>query len=169
MPEISQFHMVIVGDTIEDQIHGIAEQSDVKEAMARGGIWGPTGDGQIPRLSMILSIAKDSAHVVVVRGRDFLAEAAIVGRTPNAAVDTLRDLLGHDPDDAWFGALERRHQVTSVLHTLVPPFCLVVWKIRASDRLSQGEQASLKVKLLRVVSGIVFELLESIYRENRRH
>lgn len=157
----------MVGDALDDQIHGIAEQSDVKEALLRGGIWGPTRDGQIAGLSMILTVSEDSAHAVVVREGDFLAEAAIVGRTSNAAVNTFRDLLGHDPDDGWFGALERRHQVTSVLNTLVPPFCLVMWKTQASDRLSQSELAALRVELLRVVSGVAFELLERIRQENR--
>lgn len=165
MAKSPQLRVVLLSDIIEDQIHGIAEQSDVKEALRRGGIWEPTENRRIAGLSMILSVSEETAHAVVVREGDFLAEAAIVARAPNAAVDTIRDLLGHDPDDAWFGALERRNQVTSVLNTLVPPFCLVAWKTRASDRLSQGELASLRVELLRVVSGVTFELLEGIRRE----
>ena len=165
MFESLQFSFVMVGDAIYTGMLNIAMQPDVKNALLQGGIWSPKKDNLVEGLSMILSVSRESAHIVVVRGEDFLAEAAIVVRSPKSTLDTFRDLLGHDPDDAWFGTLGRRNQVTSVLNTLVPPYCVVAWKTRAADRLSRGELTSLRAELLRVVSGLMFELLEGIERE----
>lgn len=77
MPKSPELRVVMVGDTIRDQTLDIAAHSDVKEALLRGGLWGPTKDDRIENLSMILSISKDVGHAVAVRGGDFLAEAAI--------------------------------------------------------------------------------------------
>ena len=165
MSQSSQFSFLLVGDAIDAGAHHISAQSGVKNALLQGGIWNPTKGDQVDGLSMIISVSRESAHIVVVRGGDFIAEAAIVCRNPDAAVDTFRELLGHDADDEWFETLERRNQVVSALNALLPPFCLIMWKTQASDRLSEVEAGILTAELLRVVSGVTFELLENIRDE----
>lgn len=152
-------NVAIIDDTFDVGVCHIAEQVDVKNALLQGGILGSTKGEPIKGLSMILSVSREAAHFVAVREGDFIAEGAIVCRSPCYALDTFRELLGHDGDDGWFGELARRNQIVSVLEGLAPPFGLIVWKGRASDRLSGDEFETLRRELQRIASGLAFELL----------
>lgn len=160
MSDTSLIQIVVVDGADECHSCVASLQADVSKALLHGGFWVPAAELHLPDISMILSIKDDSAHGVVVRGPDFIAEFGVVSRNSSKIRFTLCDLLGHDPDDDWFQTVERRNAVAEILNGSIPPFALLVWKACSTDRLSKREFQALTKEVLRVIAGLSAELIE---------
>lgn len=116
---------------------------------------------KLPEVSFQIIVQPRQALITVVRGYDFLAEAAVVCPDTGLLLDLLADYLALTlSEDSLL-----RADIHKALLTLQPPSCLMAWKRIAAYRLTMEEHQLVVAEIESLAGAVVAALMANLNDE----